>query len=142
VFDDVQTVFSTRFVGTVNPRFNETPSRGPNFGVWVFDVYLTSPVEIPTIRVNTCKFWEKIWNIFLLIFVEFVDNVTVQKANFLTCRNLSAALEKRIWDSVFDVILVFAFSGKTFPQHIFNKSSSLNIFSSSLKLISLGIKKG
>jgi len=33
VFDDVQTVFSTRPIGTVNPRFNETPSSGPNFGV-------------------------------------------------------------------------------------------------------------
>lgn len=40
------------------------------------------------------------------------------------------------------MILVFAFSGKMFPHHIFNKSSSLNIFSSSLKLISVGLKKG
>ena len=85
VFDDVQTVFSTRPVGTVNPRFNETPSSGPNFGVWVLSIYLTSPVETQTIRVNTCQFWEKIWKIFFLIFVEFVDEVTVQKANFLTC---------------------------------------------------------
>lgn len=32
VIDEAQTIFSTSLVGTVNPRFNETSSRGPNFG--------------------------------------------------------------------------------------------------------------